>query len=54
MTILDIGTGNGEIANYIASKGNDVCSVDVQKLIVDEEVNFHFVKVKNEVLPFKD
>ena len=54
LTILDIGTGNGEIANYIAGKNNHVYSVDVQKLVDDKKCSFQFIQVKDERLPFAD
>lgn len=54
LTILDIGTGNGEIANYIADQKNHVYSVDVQKLVDDKKCSFHFIQVKDERLPFAD
>lgn len=54
LTLLDIGTGNGEIANFFATKGNTVYSVDVQKLVKDENILFNFVYVQDEQLPFED
>lgn len=54
--ILDIGTGNGKIANCIANKNNIVYSVDVVNQIDlgEEEQRFQFKKVNDENLPFKD
>lgn len=54
MSILDVGTGNGEIANYFAKAGNDVWAVDVQKAINDKEVLFSFSQLTDETLPFAD
>jgi ubiquinone/menaquinone biosynthesis C-methylase UbiE len=51
-TLLDIGTGNGEIAGYL-SEGYDVVSVDVidQRAAYD---GFKFVQLNGERLPFGD
>jgi ubiquinone/menaquinone biosynthesis C-methylase UbiE len=53
--IIDIGTGTGEIAEYISNCGNDVTSVDIaQHFETTAEYNFEFVLVKDESLPFED
>lgn len=49
--VLDIGTGSGHIASFLAEHYQDVISVDV----VDErkiKKGYHFVQVKSEELPF--
>lgn len=52
LKLLDIGTGNGEIAHYLGEKF-DVTSIDVtdQRLIKD---GFTFLRVEGESLPFPD
>jgi len=52
LTLLDIGTGNGEIAHYL-SEFYDVVSVDVvdQRAVRD---GFTFVQLDGEELPFAD
>jgi len=53
LNILDVGCGNGQIANYFAQKNN--CSgVDIQKQFLDKDCNFTFQQITNEILPFKD
>jgi ubiquinone/menaquinone biosynthesis C-methylase UbiE len=52
MRILDIGTGSGGIAHYLAEYGNDVTSVDVVRQFDEKYTNFNFVLVENEKLPF--
>jgi len=51
-TLLDIGTGNGEIASYL-SEFYDVVSVDItdQRTVCD---GFTFVQLGGEGLPFSD
>lgn len=50
--LLDIGTGNGEIANYLGQY-YDVTSIDVydQRQV---SASYHFEKVKNEIIPLHD
>lgn len=50
--LLDIGTGNGEIAHYLGAEF-DVVSVDVtdQRQVAD---GFNFVRIEGEQLPFAD
>jgi 2-polyprenyl-3-methyl-5-hydroxy-6-metoxy-1,4-benzoquinol methylase len=52
LSLLDIGTGNGEIAKYLSEFFN-VVSVDVvdQRVVQD---GFKFVQVEGEDLPFAD
>lgn len=52
LSLLDIGTGNGEIAKYLSEYFN-VVSVDVvdQRVVQD---GFKFVQVDGEELPFAD
>lgn len=52
LSLLDIGTGNGEIARYLSEYYN-VVSVDVvdQRVVQD---GFTFVQLKGEKLPFAD
>jgi len=52
LVLLDIGTGNGEIARYLSEFYN-VVSVDVvdQRVVQD---GFKFVQVEGEELPFAD
>lgn len=52
LSLLDIGTGNGEIAKYLSEYYN-VVSVDVvdQRVVQD---GFKFVQVDGEELPFSD
>jgi len=52
LSLLDIGTGNGEIARYL-SRFYHVVSVDVvdQRDVCD---GFEFVQLKNDTLPFAD
>jgi len=52
LALLDIGTGNGEIAKYL-SKLYNVVSVDIvdQRVVQD---GFKFVQVNGEELPFAD
>lgn len=57
-SVLDIGTGVGEIGTYFSNK-NTVVGIDVENQLSDssktvEGSNFSFVKVENELLPFKD
>lgn len=53
--ILDIGTGHGGIANYIASLNNKVISVDVKNSIcLDTKQLFEQQIVENETLPFEN
>ncbi|GHU50299.1 hypothetical protein AGMMS49975_01060 [Clostridia bacterium] len=49
---LDIGTGNGGIARYVAGRGNEVTSVDVSQH--EKTEGFTFVKVDGAKLPFPD
>jgi 2-polyprenyl-3-methyl-5-hydroxy-6-metoxy-1,4-benzoquinol methylase len=51
-TILDIGTGNGEIANYIGTIAKQVISIDISDNCITKE-NFGFL-ICNENLPFTD
>lgn len=51
LSILDIGTGNGEISSFIG-KTNDVCSVDIFDTR-QSTANFNFY-LCNESLPFKN
>lgn len=51
--ILDIGTGNGEIAEYF-SKNNKVISVDTIDQRKNKKSKVLFNKVKSEKLPFED
>jgi len=50
--LLDIGTGNGDIAFYL-SQYFDVTSVDIIDQRSQHE-NFSFFQIKNEYLPFPD
>jgi len=51
--ILDIGTGHGGIANYIASLNNEVISVDLKNTVsLETEQLFELKIVENEYLPF--
>ena len=52
--ILDIGVGNGQIAQYLAELGNEVYGVDVQTILNVENQLFHFEQVTDEHLPFGD
>ena len=55
MRILDIGTGHGGIANYIASLDNEVISVDVKNGVsLETEQLFELKIVENEILPFEN
>ena len=55
MRILDIGTGHGVIANYIASLNNEVISVDVKNSVcLESEQLFKLQLVDNEYLPFEN
>lgn len=54
MKVLDIGTGNGDIAKYIASNGNCVYAVDMENMIENEDGIFQFLQVNDEKLPFED
>lgn len=51
--ILDIGTGNGQIAHYFSAR-NEVYSVDVvdQRRVVTDKVKFQLIS--SEALPFED
>lgn len=51
--ILDIGTGNGEIADYFV-KNNEVYSVDILDQRKNKKSRVRFKKVKSEALQFKD
>ena len=51
--ILDIGTGNGEIADYF-SKQNMVYSIDIEDQRNNKNSNVIFKKVASEEVPFKD
>ena len=52
--ILDIGTGNGGIADYIASIGNNVTSIDTEDNIQVENYQFNFIQVDSAKIPFSD
>lgn len=52
--ILDIGVGNGGIAQYLAQMGNEVYGVDVQEVPNISSKDFKFMLVDNERLPFDD
>ena len=54
LKILDIGVGNGEIAQYLAEIGNEVYGVDLQDILNIKNRLFHFTQVVDECLPFKD
>jgi len=56
LKILDIGAGNGELAEHIAGQGNEVTSVDVVDQISSDRVKeiITFIKVEDEALPFAD
>jgi ubiquinone/menaquinone biosynthesis C-methylase UbiE len=49
--ILDIGCGNGMISHYFSGR-NDVIGVDVEDLRRDDSVDFEYVLVDSERLPF--
>jgi len=52
LSILDIGTGNGEIATFL-SQNNDVTSIDIRDTRqIKNDFNFNFV-LCNEALPFQ-
>ena len=51
--ILDIGTGNGGIASYIATFCNDVTSVDIENNVDTNNSGFNWIKVENAILPFE-
>lgn len=51
-SILDIGTGNGEIANFLSSQCSNLISIDIEDNRTNKS-NFIFL-VSNESLPFKD
>lgn len=53
--VLDIGTGQGGIAQCLSEAGNSVISVDVERQFSEEnEIGFEFVQVNNEILPFEN
>lgn len=49
--LLDIGTGNGEIAEYF-SRDNEVCAVDVFDQRKNKEGNVKFSLIEGTALPF--
>lgn len=51
--ILDIGTGNGEIVNYLANEAKQVMSVDISNNRDAQLNNFNYL-LCNEGLPFKN
>ena len=52
-SILDIGTGNGEIAAYFGDLSRHVVSVDVSDARVVDQ-GFEFQQIRGEQLPFPD
>jgi ubiquinone/menaquinone biosynthesis C-methylase UbiE len=51
--ILDIGTGNGEIAEHFSGE-NVVYSVDIQDQRINTDSGVIFARVNSEILPFSD
>ena len=52
LSVLDIGTGNGEIARYLSTQCSELISIDIEDNR-KEKKEFRFL-ISNESLPFKD